>query len=96
MAREASTEIAVRDRAVAVAKAAAEKALAEKEAEAQAACEAISAAATRPGVVIQSSAVGYYGPRGAEDIPENVPPADDFLASVCQQSTLRMVPRCGA
>ena len=45
MAREASAEIAARDKALAAAKAAAEKALAEKEAELQAAREAIGAAA---------------------------------------------------
>jgi uncharacterized protein len=46
--------------------------------------EAITAAAKKPGVLIQSSAVGYYGPRGSEDISENSPPANDFLAEVCK------------
>ncbi|MBZ0290640.1 MAG: TIGR01777 family oxidoreductase [Anaerolineae bacterium] len=46
--------------------------------------EAVRAAANKPGVVIQASAVGYYGPRGAEDVTEDTPPADDFLANVCK------------
>ncbi|MGI8511718.1 MAG: TIGR01777 family oxidoreductase [Solirubrobacteraceae bacterium] len=37
-----------------------------------------------PGVLISSSAVGYYGPRGAERIDESASPAGDFLAEVCQ------------
>ncbi|MEO8612794.1 MAG: TIGR01777 family oxidoreductase [Chloroflexota bacterium] len=51
----------------------------------QAITEAITAAKTKPGVLIQSSAVGYYGPRGSEDITESTPPANDFLADVCKQ-----------
>ena len=34
-------------------------------------------------MVIQSSAVGYYGPHADELIDESFPAADDFLASVC-------------
>lgn len=37
----------------------------------------------RPGVLVSSSAVGYYGPHGAEPLPEDTPPGDDFLAEVC-------------
>jgi uncharacterized protein (TIGR01777 family) len=37
----------------------------------------------RPRVLVSSSAVGYYGPRGAERIDEDTPPGDDFLAQVC-------------
>lgn len=47
--------------------------------------EAVTTAAQKPGVLIQSSAVGYYGPRGAEDVTEDTPPANDFLAEVCKQ-----------
>lgn len=50
---------------------------------ARAVIEAIEAAQTKPKVLIQSSAVGYYGPRGDEDIKENHPPGNDFLAKVC-------------
>lgn len=47
--------------------------------------EAVKAAGTKPRVVIQSSAVGYYGPRGDEVVTEETPPGDDFLANVCKQ-----------
>jgi len=46
--------------------------------------EAVKNAANKPGVVIQSSAVGYYGTRGSEDLNEAATPGDDFLANVCQ------------
>jgi hypothetical protein len=46
--------------------------------------QAVQQAAHKPGVVIQSSAVGYYGPGEAEGIAEDTPPAADFLAQVCQ------------
>ncbi len=49
----------------------------------QALVQAIAAAENKPGVLIQASAVGYYGPRGGEDIPENTPPGSDYLAQVC-------------
>ncbi len=49
----------------------------------QAVLEAVSAAATRPKVVIQSSAVGYYGPRGDEVLNEDAAPGSDYLARVC-------------
>ena len=38
---------------------------------AQAVIEAISQAAVKPKVLVQASAVGYYGPRGDEKINEN-------------------------
>ena len=37
----------------------------------------------RPGVLVASSAVGYYGPHGDERVDEDTPPGDDFLAQVC-------------
>lgn len=46
--------------------------------------EAIKAAANKPSVVIQSSAVGFYGPRGDEDVTENSPAGNDFLAETCK------------
>lgn len=49
----------------------------------QAIVQAIEAAKNKPRVLIQSSAVGYYGPRGSEDVTENTVPGDDFLAQVC-------------
>jgi uncharacterized protein (TIGR01777 family) len=45
--------------------------------------DAVKNAARKPGVVIQSSAVGYYGISVDEDTTEDAPPADDFLARVC-------------
>ena len=46
--------------------------------------EAVKAAERKPRVVMQSSAVGYYGPRGAEEITEDSRAGSDFLASVCK------------
>lgn len=43
----------------------------------------IAAASAPPRALVSSSAVGYYGPRGDEPVPETTPPGDDFLAQVC-------------
>jgi hypothetical protein len=40
-------------------------------------------ASPRPKVFISGSAVGWYGPRGAEPIDETAGPGSDFLAEVC-------------
>jgi hypothetical protein len=45
--------------------------------------QAVQAAAQKPQVVVQSSAVGYYGPRGPEIVAETTPAGSDFLARVC-------------
>lgn len=46
--------------------------------------EAVRASNNPPKVFIQASAVGYYGNLcGPERISENLPPGNDFLASVC-------------
>lgn len=45
--------------------------------------EAVAAAGKKPAVLVQSSAVGYYGPRGAETLTEQSGPGSDFLAQVC-------------
>jgi uncharacterized protein (TIGR01777 family) len=37
----------------------------------------------RPGALVSSSAVGYYGPRGDEVVDESTPSGDGFLAEVC-------------
>ncbi|HZF08445.1 MAG TPA: TIGR01777 family oxidoreductase [Thermoanaerobaculia bacterium] len=45
--------------------------------------QAIEQAASQPRVLLQGSAVGYYGPCGDEEVPEEHPPGDDFLARLC-------------
>ena len=50
----------------------------------QAVVDAVKAATRKPRVVVQSSAVGFYGPRGSEKIAEDTSAGHDFLASVCQ------------
>ena len=50
---------------------------------AQAVIEAISQAAVKPKVLVQASAVGYYGPRGDEKINENEKPGSTFDATTC-------------
>jgi uncharacterized protein (TIGR01777 family) len=37
----------------------------------------------RPRVLVSASAVGYYGPHGAEPIDEEAPPGGGFLAELC-------------
>ncbi len=46
---------------------------------------AIAASTHRPSVLINGSAIGFYGDRGAADIDETSAPADDFLAEVVKQ-----------
>ena len=41
------------------------------------------AAAQSPRVLVSSSGVGYYGPRGDERIAEDTGPGGDFLSQVC-------------
>ena len=43
----------------------------------------LRAAEPRPGVLVSSSAVGFYGPRGDEPIAEDAGAGEDFLARVC-------------
>jgi len=42
--------------------------------------KAVEVAENKPGVVVQASAVGYYGPRDNEMLTENSRPGNDFLA----------------
>jgi hypothetical protein len=44
---------------------------------------AIAVATRRPGILINASAVGAYGPRGEDMLTESARPGSDFLASVC-------------
>jgi uncharacterized protein (TIGR01777 family) len=47
--------------------------------------EALKATHKKPKVLIQSSAVGFYGPLADELVDENTPNGDDFLANVCRE-----------
>lgn len=47
--------------------------------------QAIATARPRPLVLISSSAVGYYGDRGAERLSESSAPGSDFLSQLCQE-----------
>lgn len=47
--------------------------------------EAIAAARQPPRVLVNASAVGFYGDRGNEELPESAPPGDDFMASLCRE-----------
>jgi uncharacterized protein (TIGR01777 family) len=49
----------------------------------QAVLEAIQSASSRPKALLQSSAVGYYGPRGDDEVVEGQPPGHGFLADIC-------------
>lgn len=46
---------------------------------------AVKAAAKPPAVLVQASAVGYYGPCGDEEVAEDHPAGSDFLATVCRK-----------
>jgi uncharacterized protein (TIGR01777 family) len=46
---------------------------------------AIRQSAARPRVLLQGSAVGYYGPCGDEVVAEDHPAGGDFLAGVCRE-----------
>jgi uncharacterized protein (TIGR01777 family) len=43
----------------------------------------VAAATDKPKVLLQASAVGYYGPHGHQVVTEETPPGSDFLAGVC-------------
>ena len=45
---------------------------------------AIHAAARKPSMLVNASAVGYYGSRGNETLTEESAPGSDFLATVCR------------
>jgi uncharacterized protein len=45
--------------------------------------KALARADPRPGVLVSTSAAGYYGNRGATELEESASPGNDFLASVC-------------
>jgi hypothetical protein len=43
----------------------------------------LAASDEKPAVLVSASAIGYYGNRGDEELTEESPPGDDFLAGVC-------------
>ena len=45
--------------------------------------EAARRAARPPKVLVNASAIGFYGPHGDEEIREDHPPGNDFLARIC-------------
>lgn len=47
--------------------------------------EAVEKAAHRPQLVVQASAIGYYGPHGHEPLVEEAPAGNDFLANLCKE-----------
>lgn len=47
--------------------------------------EALESARPRPRVLLQSSAVGWYGDRGEEPCPESAPPGIGFLAELARE-----------
>lgn len=51
----------------------------------EAVSKAVALAERKPKVVIQASAIGYYGPQGDEPIQEDHASGDDFLAELCQK-----------
>lgn len=53
---------------------------------ANAIADAAEAARNKPRVVIQASAVGYYGSRDDETLTEDSPPGKGFLAEVCRKT----------
>ncbi len=46
--------------------------------------EAVRGALQKPRVVVQASAVGYYGARGNEEVTETTPAGTDFLAQLAK------------
>jgi uncharacterized protein (TIGR01777 family) len=45
--------------------------------------KAMSEISRRPSVLLNQSAVGFYGAHGSESLTEESPPGSDFLSSVC-------------
>lgn len=46
---------------------------------------ACAATARRPKVLVNASAIGFYGPRGDDPVDETSEPGDDFLAGMCSE-----------
>lgn len=61
----------------------------------QAVVAAVQQAAVKPEVVLQASAVGYYGNRADELLSEASNPGQDFLAHICTQWEAAVAPLQG-
>ncbi len=46
--------------------------------------DAVLAAADPPAVLVNASAIGYYGDRGEQALPETAGPGTDFMAGICR------------
>ncbi len=51
----------------------------------EAVCEAVSKVSAKPAVVIQGSAIGYYGSRASEPVNEEADSGNSFLAEVTRE-----------
>ena len=47
--------------------------------------EAFNLATRKPGILVQASGIGYYGPVGPQTVTEDDPPGVDFMADVARQ-----------
>jgi uncharacterized protein (TIGR01777 family) len=47
---------------------------------------AITQARNRPEVMVQASAIGYYGPQADQELDESAPSGTDYLSVVCRES----------
>jgi uncharacterized protein (TIGR01777 family) len=47
--------------------------------------ETLAGLENRPSVLLNASAIGYYGDRGAEPLDESSPPGEGFLAATCEE-----------
>lgn len=47
-------------------------------------CERLAGLDRRPAVLVNASAIGYYGDRGEDAVTEDSPAGDGFLAELCQ------------
>lgn len=50
----------------------------------KAVADAVEKATNKPKVVVQSSAIGFYGPRGDEQLTETASAGSDYLANLCK------------